>query len=409
MNRQAANRQDAKAPRANGGGERAPRKTAIDVGRPRASELRHYERVVEHAFHSAHEPATAHAWATRVGAANMRVARLGRRVAGGFLWYPMGQWFGGRRVPMWGVAAVGTLPEHRSKGVASAMMRAAMEEASREGVALSCLYPATQPVYRRVGFEQAGTFQSWSLATEEIAARERGLEIREAGRRDERTIRAIAGEFARRSNGTLDRPDALWERIFRPIKGDSFAYLAGDEGYVVYCKEPSGQHYDLVLRDWAALTPAAGRRLLTFFADHRSLADHVRFAAGPTSPLLMLDREQAAKPVRALRWMLRIVDVKAALEARGYGAGVAAEAHLDVRDDVLPSNAGRWTLEVSGGRARVRKGGRGTVTIDVRGLAALFSGFMSPRELVATGYVDGHCDALDAMFAGPHPWMAEIF
>jgi predicted acetyltransferase len=374
----------------------------IDVGRPSARDLRAYERAVEHAFSSAaHEPASVHAWSKRVGAANMRVARVERRVAGGFLWYPMGQWFGGRRVPMWGIAAVGVLPEHRSKGVASALMRAAMEEASRKGVALSCLYPATQPVYRRVGFEQAGTYLSWSLSTDAIAARERGLEMREAGRADERTIRAIATEFARRSNGTLDRGDALWARILRPIKGDAFAYLAGDEGYVVYYKEPSGSHYDLVVRDWAALTPAATLRLLTFFADHRSLADHVKFAAGPASPMLRLDREQAAKAVRALRWMLRIVDVKAALEARGYGEGVTAEAHLDVKDDVLASNAGRWTLEVSGGRARVKRGGRGTIALDVRELAALYSGFVSPAE--------AGVPSLAPVFAGPHPWMAEIF
>lgn len=94
---------------------------------------------------------------------------------------------------------------------------------------------------------------------------------------------------------------------------------------------------------------------------------------------------------------------------RGYGEGVSAEAHLDVRDDVLPTNNARFVVEVSGGRARVRKGGRGSAKIDVRGLAALYSGFMSPRELVATGYVDGPCDALGPVFAGPHPWMGEIF
>ena len=86
--------------------------------------------------------------------------------------------------------------------------------------------------------------------------------------------------------------------------------------------------------------------------------------------------------------------------------------HFDVSDDVLPANNRRFTMEVSGGAARVRKGGRGDLKIDVRGLAPLYSGHLSVRELQSTGYVNGSEDALaaaGAIFAGPAPWMPDIF
>lgn len=373
----------------------------IDVGRPRGAEdLRAYCASLADAFawEDIRGAAMARKWAKRVGVAKMRVARVGGRVAGGLVVYEMGQWFGGRRVPMTGVAAVGVSPEHRSRGVASRLMRAAVEEMRTP---LACLYPATQPVYRRVGFEQAGTYVAYTLPTRTIDARDRALAMRAASRSDERTIRRINAEAARRTNGVLDRCEPLWERIFRPFHGRNTAYLAGDEGYVIFGLEPGRQagHYDLYVRDMAALTPAAGRRLLTFFADHRSLGDSVKFAGGPQAPLLMLAAEQEAEVTRVVRWMLRLIDVKGALEARGYGA-VEAEAHLDVRDDVLPRNHGRWVLAVSHGRARVRKGGRGAVKIDVRTLASLYSGYVSPAELG----ID-----MPAVFAGPSPWMGEIF
>ena len=110
--------------------------------------------------------------------------------------------------------------------------------------------------------------------------------------------------------------------------------------------------------------------------------------------------------------LLRLVDVPAALEARGYPPGLHAELHLDVSDDVLPQNNERFTVEVEGERASVRQGGRGELRIDVRGLAPLYTGHLSPGELKSTGYLDGPDQAIAtaaALFAGPSPWMPDDF
>ena len=48
--------------------------------------------------------------------------------------------------------------------------------------------------------------------------------------------------------------------------------------------------------------------------------------------------------------MLRIVDVAAALEARGYPAGLEAQLELEVEDELLAWNHGRLRLSVADGR-----------------------------------------------------------
>jgi predicted acetyltransferase len=147
-------------------------------------------------------------------------------------------------------------------------------------------------------------------------------------------------------------------------------------------------------------------------ADHRSTARSATLATGPGDPLLYLAREDKHEVTDVLRWMLRIVDVRAALTRRGWSSLVRGELHLDVRDPLLPENARRWVIEVADGRVDVREGGSGALAIDVRGLAALYSGFLPAEELRAADLCDGSDAELaraTAMFAGPAPWAADVF
>ncbi len=117
-------------------------------------------------------------WVERFGAKNFRLARVDGKVVGGLGLLKVGQWFGGKRVSMTGVSCVAVAAEYRARGVASALMRSALEEMQREGVALSVLYPATVPLYRRVGYELAGWRIVYELAASAIDLRERGMEVR---------------------------------------------------------------------------------------------------------------------------------------------------------------------------------------------------------------------------------------
>jgi predicted acetyltransferase len=187
------------------------------------------------------------------------------------------------------------------------------------------------------------------------------------------------------------------------------------EGYAVLSHRPPLEQTpprDLPVRDVVSLTPAAAKRLLRLFADHRSIYRSVSFVGGPAEPLLLAAREERPEIAEMQRWMLRILDVRAALEQRGWRASMRGELHLDVRDALLRDNSRRWVLDVSGGRAHVSEGGSGALVIDVRGLASLYSGYFAAEDLRGAGLCEGTDEvmaAATALFAGPAPWTPDFF
>lgn len=373
--------------------------------------------ILAQVFTIAEGPAGARAWLDRVGLANARAVRHDGVVAGGLIVIPMGQWFGGRSVPMAGIAAVGIAPEHRSRGAATALMRETLRGLRADGFPISALYPATQALYRRVGFERAGVQMWLSVPAKAIDVHERGLPMRRAGDADRPAIEACYAERARGSAGLLDRGPYIWNRV-RGTKEPSPGYVVEEAGrvtgYVHYAhrQTPDGVP-DIVCSDVVATTPGAARRLLGFFAEHRSLAGKISWIGGPADPLQFhLGEQRDADAEVNFWWMLRLLDVAAAFTARGFPVGLTAELHFDVTDDLFPENAGRWTVRIQGGRADVTRGGRGTLRCDVRGLAALYTGHLAPADAVACGALDGPAGevaAAAAALAGPLPWMADHF
>ena len=110
--------------------------------------------------------------------------------------------------------------------------------------------------------------------------------------------------------------------------------------------------------------------------------------------------------------MIRVVDARKALTLRGYPPGVTATVELELEDDLVAANCGRLVLEVAEGRATVRDGGAGSVRASIRGLATMLTGFTSPRAAALAGLAEGPDAALDALgaaFAGPAPWMPDMF
>ncbi len=382
------------------------------------SELRAFRRLLDYAFAGNPSVEVNIEGLVAQGLENLLVARVRGQVVGGLGLIPMGQWFGGRSVPMTGINRVTVAPEYRSSGIASALLRQMLVKLETDGVALSVLYPATQPVYRRVGYDQAGVAMGYKQPTHALVAGFRDPRVRPLAASEENVLRELYAERASRTGGNLDRSEWMWKHILESKDTVLSTYVAErdgrPEGYVVYsqAQRAGEKERNLEARDLVALTPEAGKALLSFFADHRSVVDNVTWMGSPSDPLLFLVPNQAYKVTWYEQWMLRVVNVRRALEARGYFTSVDTELHLDVRDEVLDWNNRRFRLQVSGGRAQVSDGGSGRIGVDVRGLAALYSGYLSPWELLSTGYISAEeedLSALAAVFAGPMPWMPDGF
>jgi predicted acetyltransferase len=351
------------------------------------------------------------------GREHLRGVFDGKRLVGGLVLLPMGQFFGGRSVNMTGVAAVATAPEVRARGAASLLLRDALHELREQEVALSALYPATVSLYRRAGYEIAGLDYEVAISLKGIDVRDRALPVRQASEADEAEIRNIYTEWALGTNGNLDRNEFNWKQIREPRGRKATPFIVTEDdrmtgyAYVLTDTDPDGTMH-LWVRDCATLTPAATRRLLAFFADYRTTRGDLRARLAPLDPI-MLHLGQAIYTYKSRTpWMLRIVNLPLALTERGYAPGVSGEIHLRIRDDILLDNDGDWFLQVADGHCEVTRGGHGTLELDVRGLAALYTGSLSAEDIALGGMGSGSEHELavaSSLFSGSTPWMRDDF
>lgn len=352
----------------------------------------------------------------RFGIPNFRVLYRGAALAGGLVQIPMGQWFGGKAVPMTGIASVGIAPEHRGTGAALFLMQQTVKELYTQGMPLSVLYPATQRLYRKVGYEQGGSRCFWDMRIDQIHMKERSLPIQSVPLTVE-TFQPLYEQQAKWNNGNLQRSLGLWQELIQVRHQEPlYAYLIGDttlpEGYMIFTQSKIDGSATLALRDWVVLTPTAARGLLTFMADHRSQIDKMRWRSSLTDPLTLLLSEQSASLHTVDRWMLRIINVEQALQARGYTRDITAELHLQVTDELLPENSDRWILEVVNGQGKVRRGGNADLKLSILTLATLYTGLFSPQQLQLMGLLEGTASAIaiaSLLFAGASPWMPDFF
>ena len=352
-----------------------------------------------------------------VGKENIRVLERGNDLSAGLWLIPMGQWFGGKSVPMTGVAAVGVAPEARGRGAALDLMKRTLTDLHEQEIPLSSLYPATQTLYRLSGYEQAGCRYKTTVAPKDIHVRQKGVDVHATGPQDQESLREIYGEFARQMNGHLDRGPYVWDRVFQARDQTATGYRFEEDGkttgYVFFlAKNRETYGYDLTATDLICLTPRTGAAIWNFLADHRSMTSEITTFAGPTHPLFFLLSEQPFRTELQILWMTRIVHLTRALEQRGYPAGLRARLDLEIEDDLLPGNHGRFVLEVEDGTGKVTSGGEGTFRSDIQALVPVYSGFLSPTMLWGKGRIDADPKTLDtaaSIFSGPAPWMPDMF
>jgi predicted acetyltransferase len=347
--------------------------------------------------------------------AEIRVARRNGRLLGGLIRVPMGQWFGGRSVSTLGLGGVVVAPEARGKKVALSLVTRVLSAARADGVALSTLYPATFTLYRAAGYELAGARYRFRGELRRLPSFYGELDVRPILPADARSVEELYMRVARERTGYLDRGSFVWRRVRESRSETHVGYVVvgpnGPEGYAYLSQKGVMPERELFVHDLVATNARAAERLLALLSDHRSTIKTAAFYGTPADALWFAQPERAFQVELAEHFMLRIVDVERALAARGYPE-LEGGVDFELEDAVLPENAGRYRLEVSGGEARVARGGTGAVRLSARALAALYSGFLSPFELARTHELTGDARSLArlaALFAGPPPAIVDMF
>jgi predicted acetyltransferase len=329
-------------------------------------------------------------------------------------YHDLRQWWHGSQMPMAGIAGVKVAPEARGTRVGSSLMTTLLSDIASRGYPVSVLFPSTSPIYRSLGWEFGGGHWELDLPVRSLGSLIRAEladepdaplpAVRRAGQQDTGAVIAVLDDVYRASRScgpTVREPETIRRRLGDP---ENFAYLAGDGGFVSYGWDGHGK---LWVDSIAAATRKHALALWRVVSSHASMATTLTAVIAPDDPISWLVREPDVSVRLHERWMLRIVDARAAIAARGYQSAVEISVRFELSDAQVPGNAGTWRLTVSGGKAALEPATAPSATpvlrLGIRGLSAAFCG-VSLSVLRTAGLVAGGTpaedEALECAFAG---------
>jgi predicted acetyltransferase len=345
---------------------------------------------------------------------------------------------GSAALPTAGVTWVSVLPSHRRRGVLTSLMRRQLADVRDRGEALAVLWASESVIYSRFGYGRAMWHADLTLHRGEgtlarTAPADGALRLRLVD-----PVAAIP-ELAKVYDtvlpsrpGFIARTESWWQRtVYDPADrrhGASPLHCllaeddAGPRGYALYSavsrwdSDTSLPDSVLHVREMVAADAAASATLSADLLS-RDLTAEFRLRGRPVDdPLLyqLADPRRARPRLKDALWV-RIIDVPGALARRRYSA--PADVVLEVRDDLLPANAGRWRLRTGetasdgGGlsAACVPSSSAPDVLLDITQLGAAYLGGTTLGALAAAGLVaEGRPGAVrqlsTALSWDPAPW-----
>jgi predicted acetyltransferase len=323
-----------------------------------------------------------------------------------------GHWFGGRAVPACNIAHVAITPEHRGSGLAATILDFAYAEALKRGAVVASLFASTRPVYRKSGFELAGSEMIYEADTTELYKIKEHFHCRRVmGEHVLSAVSPIYREHCQNQNGVLERCAAHWNVLLQGDGDKLSTFLFETEGKEIgYVVLDTGNPECLMLRDWVALSGLAARQILKFLGTFSTVYPRVRWHGAPQDSLVFAMPDKGWRLFHQEEFLMRILSPKDALVARGYECN-SGSLKIDV-----DGGSGKQSIELSieNGRASCEEGfsGQPDVTVGLAQFATLFSGFRSAHFLEKAGWIAGDFAAIKRchdIFTGPAPWVGEHF
>ncbi|HEY3811359.1 MAG TPA: GNAT family N-acetyltransferase [Acidimicrobiales bacterium] len=311
-------------------------------------------------------------------------------------------------VPFAGVSAVGVHPTHRRRGVLRQLMAHLLEDARSRGEAFAGLLASESVIYGRFGFGHASTCTQLTIDTQRAAFERPApeLDLRLVDLHEGAKILPELFDRQRRTRaGEPNRNGHFWDVYLedRPARrhGGSGLFLAVcDDGYVAYRVHEEdvmqASYPRVVIEELRGLTPAVEAGLWRFVLD-LDLVGQVTALRRPVDESVrwrLADPRQLQVHHVDDRLYVRILDVPAAFEARGYrreGRLVFDVKPLPDGDGTPDAAPGRWVLEAGpdGAACRAaRPGEDADLRLGVTELGALYLGGFPPSLVAAAGRVD---------------------
>jgi predicted acetyltransferase len=339
-----------------------------------------------------------------------------------------------------GVTFIGVLPSHRRRGILSAMMRSQLTDIADRGEAIAALYASETGIYGRYGYGCASGLLRLTIRRGEgtlnpvAVAGADPVELRTGQPADLRAeLAKVYDSAVPHRPGMLARHERWWQNMFADPESGRKGMTAlrcllaqdasGPRGYALYRTKaawaddglPAGQ---LTVRELIAADAPATAALWADLLSRDLISEVVARQRPVDDPLLdmLADRRRARAYLTDGLW-IRLIDVPAALRQRRYSC--PADVVIEVSDELLPGNAGRWRLRCpgpdDGGTASCeRTRAEADIVAPVAALGAGYLGGIRLGALAAAGLVterkQGTLARLSAaMYGDPAPWCPSMF
>lgn len=344
---------------------------------------------------------------------DVRVGELDGQIVASLVLYPLTAFVRGQRIGLTGVGSVAVAPEHRRRGVGEALMRSALRELRQRGNALSILYAFRGSYYRKLGYGTIEVVQPVAFSPSNLPPSDEARRTRRLMLPDRPAVQALYDRIAGQGHFALERTPEWWMRRLWGYPGDWIVYEGRRrgqiEGYLYYEIDSTEGPFRLAMTlvEIAAATPQAHRGLIGHLASLEDQVKEIHYAAPADNAWIALFRTaQNLRPGAEIGIvldtgnvangaMLRVTDVKLALETLPVSPLARGEVVLEVEDPVLPQNARAYRVSAREGRMKVRpetprKGVRPRLPrlrVPADLLGPILAGTISPTRAAETGLV----------------------
>ncbi|SEQ96678.1 GNAT family N-acetyltransferase [Microlunatus flavus] len=315
-------------------------------------------------------------------------------------------WFGGRVLPVAGIADVTVAAEARGAGVLAPMLLALLEGARERGAVVSTLWASAPHIYRRTGYEVVAATRLVDVPSAVLGAvRALGdVRLRRAEVADAERVRGLYDAWAASHDGALTRRGVSFpgtdEQLLARFTGITLAEDPDGRplGYAAWVRgRGDGSGPELSVPDLVATHVDAYAALVRALASFGSVASTVRLRTTGDDLVRLLVPSLDWGPVKDELYSLKVLDVERAFTGARCAPGLAVELGFTVAGDVLPGLDGAYVVTASDGVVRcVRGPARDDRTLSPRGLALLVTGARPSRDLRVLGLLVGGDPAQDA-------------
>jgi predicted acetyltransferase len=330
-----------------------------------------------------------------------------------------------------GVTVIGVLPSHRRRGLLNRMMRAQLDDVRARGEPVAALWASEETIYGRYGYGLASLQveirlpRVWSGFRADVPPREasaRLVDHAEALRTFPRVYERVRPQTA----GFLSRSPDWWElrkldddpehrRGGGPLNRVLFERGGRAVGYALYrvVQDFAGGEWRKTLRVLEAIgIDAPATRDVWRFLIEIDWMDEIECWLLPVDhpvQLLVARVNRLALKVQDGLWF-RLVDVPAALSARGYGTDESVTIEV-TSDPQFAENVGTWAV-ATGEVRRARR--RPDMRVDVQALGSAYLGGFTFTQLARAGraveVARGGLGRADAAFrVDSAPWCPDMF